>query len=177
LKNLQLSRVTRIGLIVVGGVLLIWLVLLLAGVFDSPRRVGEKMLDPNRCPHCNFPLSKYAKDKGECLFCHGELPGSEKALSAQGHGKVVAVVLISLFGVLLSVNVVFAVRALLRKRKPADEVHHLRCRKCDCKIRYRPNQVGQFARCPKCRQFVRFPEPPQEPRRPWWRVWKKEQAV
>jgi uncharacterized paraquat-inducible protein A len=172
LKNLRLSRFSAIGLIVVGVALLLWLILTVSGVFDAPTKVGMKQKDAKRCPECNMPLTAVAKAKGECLFCHANLGTGENTSTLSG--KTVAIVLASLFGVLLVVNTVFFVRSQLRKRRGAEEPQVHLCHKCTRKIRYRTHQAGQFARCPKCHSLIRFPAPPP-PSRPWWQLWKKKQ--
>ena len=179
LKNLSLSRWTRIGLIAVGGVLVLWLGLMVMGTFmEPPRKMGEQKLDPNRCPHCNMALSKFAKEKGECLFCKGALSGAQRAALTESRNKTIAYVLIGLFVVLLVTNAVFFFRARARAQKGDEDLYYFRCHKCERKIRYRTSQVGQFARCPQCRQMVRFPPPAEEMKRPWWRIWqKRKQAV
>ncbi len=178
LKGLSASRWTRITLTVMGVVMVLGLGAFLTGVFDPPQRLGEKKVDPNRCPECNMALSRYARDKGECLFCHANLPGKSRDLARQGQGKVLALILIVLCSLLLLVNAVFFFRGRARKRALDEELYHLRCRKCDRKIRYRTGQAGQFARCPQCRQMLRFPELARDNKRPWWRLWhKNRQAV
>src|SRR5262249_54186209 len=136
LKNINLTGWTRIGLSVIGVALLVWLVLFQTGLFDPPQTVGEKKTDPNRCPHCNMPLSSHAKQKGECLFCKGVLPGGDKWSSGKAGGQGFAIVLLTLFCVLVIVNGVFLVRALARKKKLDEDVYHMHCHKCDRKVRY-----------------------------------------
>ena len=176
LKELRLSRFTTGAMVVVGVAAVFWLGLLLSGALDSPKHLGErKKVDPNRCPHCDHALTPYARELGQCLFCKGDLPGKESASSPRSTG--IAVTLVSLFLVLLAVNVAFLVRRMRGKKPQEEEVHHLYCRKCGRKIRYRTGQAGQLARCPMCRQLVRFPEPPAPEKRPWWRGWKKQQPA
>jgi hypothetical protein len=172
LKNVRLPRWTWIGMIVVGVALLVWLVLVLLGVFDPPTRVGEKKIDPNRCPACNAPLSPFAKEKGECLLCHADLPGARKTAAQQVANKYVPAVLIGVFSILLVVNVALAVRAWARQNQP-EVIYHMNCGKCGRKIRYRPKQIGQCAQCPLCRKWVRFAEPPPEEPKGMWVTLKR----
>ena len=166
LKNLGFSRYTRIGLIVIAVALVVWLGLLVGGVFE-PKKLGVKQVDPNRCPHCNHALTAYAKQTGECLFCKGELPGKDKG-SVVGN-RVVPGVLIGLFVVLLTINIVMFIRS--RIRAPGEEFfYQTNCRKCGRKVRFRERQCGQIAKCPICRQLMRFPEAPEKPPGPWTRM-------
>jgi hypothetical protein len=166
LKNLGFSRYTWIGTAVVAVALVCWIGLLIGGVFE-PKKLGVKQVDPNRCPHCNHALTAYAKQTGECLFCRGELPGKEKA-SVVG-SKVIPGVLIGLFVILLTINIVLFVRSITRGN--VEEVYYqTQCRKCGRKVRFREHQCGQLAKCPICRQVMRFPVAPEKPPGPWTRM-------
>jgi hypothetical protein len=168
LKNMKFSRLTWIGMILVGVVLLGWIVALTTGVFDPPKKVGEKQADPNRCPFCNHPLTKYAKEDGHCLYCKAELPGSEKP-SVIG-SKVIPGMLIGLFVVLLTTNIVLTIRSIRRNAKQEADYFVTHCRKCGRKVRFREQQCGQIVKCPTCRQLMRFPEAPEKPRGVWTRM-------
>ena len=175
LRNVKLSSFTRIGLIVVGVALVLWLALTLWP--DGPTRSNAAKTDPTRCPECGLPLTKQAQLTGECPSC-AMARGDSKSKKPQtkiAQDRVVPTFLIGLFVVLMGAHLF----ALYRRRPAAIEVvlyyHH--CPKCGRKLRYRTHQVGQFARCPICRQLVRFPPLPDEPRKPWWQVWKKRQSV
>jgi hypothetical protein len=166
LKNIKFSRLTWIGMILVGIVAAGWLVILMTGVLE-PKRIGEKQVDPNRCPHCNHPLTRYVKESGTCLYCKGDLPGKEKG---PGTGsKAIAVSLVSLFVVLLVTNVAMLIRSL-KRAKVEEEYFVTNCKKCSRKVRFRESQCGQIAKCPTCKQLMRFPEAPEKPRGVWTRM-------
>jgi uncharacterized paraquat-inducible protein A len=175
LDNLLKSRWPLIALGVVGGALLIWLTLEMTGVFEPPKRIAgpneqEKKVDPNRCPQCNAPLSKYAREKGECLLCNAKLENEEDKSISKTVAWVVPPVLIGVFSVLLVINLGLFTYKRVRQKNNGEEVfHHITCRKCDRRIRYRDRQVNQFARCPLCKSIVRFPAPPLELTR-WGKV-------
>jgi hypothetical protein len=168
LKQLPFSRWTKVGLIVVGVLLVGWVGVILSGVLDPPKSTRPKQTDPNRCPTCNSPLTAYAKAQGRCLFCKAELPGADKP-SVFGR-RVVPGVLIGLFVVLLTANVVMFVRSLRRGRKVEEDYFVTHCRKCGRKVRFREQQCGQIVKCPTCRQLMRFPEAPEKPPGVWTRM-------
>jgi DNA-directed RNA polymerase subunit RPC12/RpoP len=169
LKDTRIRRASLIALLVLGVLLLVWGGLMLAGVFDSPKKLGETKVDANRCPHCNLPLSKVAKEKGECLFCHGDLPTKQRGVGEHPASKAVIGGLIGAFAILATINLVFFVRSW-KGKDPEEAFYHLNCKKCTRKVRYRQRQIGQFARCPICRQLIRFPEPPEQPKGTWGKL-------
>jgi uncharacterized paraquat-inducible protein A len=164
-KKLKFSRVSVLSMVVVGVVALGWLGLMLAGVFE-PKKLGEKKVDPNRCPHCNKQLSPHAKATGECTSCHGAVGDKGKLAAREKFQRTVVTVLLAGFAVLFVVNVAVFVRSRVGKNTE-EAFFYLHCRKCTRKVRYRERQIGQFARCPMCKTLMRFPEPPDRPRSRW----------
>jgi uncharacterized paraquat-inducible protein A len=167
LSKLSFSRWTKISLIVVGVLLVGWVGVMLSGVLDPPKSTRLQQTDPNRCPHCNHPLTAYAKQQGVCLFCKGDLPGKETP--GRGGGAISGV-LIGLFVVLLLTNVILFVRSRMRMKKEDEDYYHTYCKKCGRKVRFREQQCGQIAKCPTCRQLMRFPEAPDKRPGVWGRM-------
>jgi hypothetical protein len=180
-QGIKLSRFTFSALIAVGGVLLLWLTLMLFTGMSSSR-TGPVKIDPNKCPDCGREYSMAGRAAKECTYCMlqagtGDKKDKERArLRAGGKdGQTSYIVPLTLFGiflVMLGVHLTVVWRAAAAAAR--EEIYyHTNCLKCDRKIRYRENQIGKVVGCPnpKCKSFIRCPEPVQEPSRPWWQFW------
>jgi hypothetical protein len=177
LGRMQLSRFTRVGLVAVGVMLVGWVALKLV-VSGSGTRTGPAKVDPTRCPNCGRPLPGYAQVTGECPYCQIEQGGGRKT-KARGSAVTSSTTLPAVLGCAFVLLLALHVGLLLRSRvgRGGEEVcYFTNCRKCGRKLRYRDHQVGHLARCPLCRDLVRFPEPPGKAGGLWWKVkgwWKR----
>jgi len=45
-------------------------------------------------------------------------------------------------------------------RKPPDVYWIFQCPQCQQKLHYRPERAGRTGKCPRCKQYVRFPTTP-----------------
>jgi predicted Zn-ribbon and HTH transcriptional regulator len=164
---MKLSRVTKIGMVTVSGLLLVWVALIVFSSTSSTK-TGPAQVDPTRCPECG---SKYNK-AGECPRCMAE-EGVEayRAKRAKKDGfassPVIPTVLGCLLFLLLATHIGINVRA--RKKNKKEEVYyHVRCSKCGRKLRYRETQIERLGRCPLCQKPLRFPRPPEKPKVSRW---------
>jgi predicted Zn-ribbon and HTH transcriptional regulator len=162
------TRVTTIGLIVLGVALLAWLVLTLASG-GSTKTAAAKMTD-NRCPNCGRELPRGAAASGECPFCAVE-GGSEKARfkreTSLAAKPVIPIALFGLFLLLLGLHVVVVLRTRTGGKR-VEVLHHVNCQKCGRRLRYRPSQIGHLAKCPLCQKPILFPKPTEAEKGKRW---------
>jgi ribosomal protein L37AE/L43A len=166
---MKLSRITKLGMVVVGVGFLLWLVLTLWTSSGSTKSEAAAH-DERHCSRCGRELPRAYWGTGQCPYCEA----SGRGASAPGAGKVsqtIPIVLVSLFVLLLGVHLFTVFR---NRRVAVDEPSYpLFCPKCHRKLRYRHSQGGRLGQCPICKRPIAFPKPP-EVRRPWHvRVWKK----
>jgi DNA-directed RNA polymerase subunit RPC12/RpoP len=162
--TMKQSRLTRIGMVAVGVLLLAWIVLTLASGGET--KTAPARSDGKTCPECGRPLPSSAQLEGVCPYCRME-KGPEAAKLDRGKkslatSPVIPVVLVCLFLVLLSIHLGVTVRGRLGKAVE-EELYYYRCPKCGRKLRYRTSQVGRSSQCPICRRPLTFPRPPEEP--------------
>jgi DNA-directed RNA polymerase subunit RPC12/RpoP len=168
---MKLSRLTVIGMAVVGALFLAW-VAFMVFVDSGGRKSGPVAVDPNHCPNCGRELPPAYQGTGECPYCAAAHPEDPSAGSIRGSAvssAAVPIVLIGLFAILLTVNLVVVVRA----RKAADTpevVYHTECPKCRRKLRYRESQAGRLAACPLCRRPIVFPRLERSADTPWTKM-------
>ncbi len=164
---MKLSRVTKIGMATVGGLLLLWGALIIF-TSTSSTKTGPAQVDPTRCPDCG---SKY-NQAGECPRCLAE-EGVEayRAKRAKKEGftssPVIPTVLGSLFLLLLATHIGIIVRGRAKNQKQ-EVYYHVRCSKCGRKLRYRDTQIERLGKCPLCQRPLRFPRPPEKPKVSRW---------
>ena len=169
---MKTTRFTTVGMAVLALCLLLWVILMLAG--SGPTRTGPAVkLDDRHCPNCERELPPTARSAEDCPYCKlengGESPRKRGGGSIVGSDKTVPIVLLSAFVLLLGVHLGVSLRK--RAAKYMDETLYLiSCAHCARKIRYRPQQIGRAALCPRCRKFLIFPEPEERVRR---RLWQK----
>jgi hypothetical protein len=167
------SRFTRIGMVAVGVLLLVWVVVLFAT--RETTRTGPAKVDRTRCPDCGKPLPPGAQLTGECPYClieHGKEEMEARRRQRQMSGlmsPVIPVILIGVFCVLLAVHLTLGVRARLTPREE-EGLHHYHCPRCGRKLRYRDRQIGQASLCPMCRRPLIFPRPLEQPKEPGYRT-------
>ena len=165
------SRLTIIGMAVVGGVLLVWLGILVY-TLTQPTKTASTV-DEKHCPVCGRDLPLWAQKAKQCPYCQAE--GRDADISnARAGGSIfskpiIPIVLISGFGILLGVHVFLLVRARV-KQKPEEPVHIMYCTKCRRKLRYREHQIGHFGRCPLCGKPIMFPKPRLAPETSWGKM-------
>jgi Zn finger protein HypA/HybF involved in hydrogenase expression len=172
LKGVQFSGFTKISLGVTGLLLVVWFVVtLLTSTETRSGPAAKSQPGQASCPNCGRPLSQKAVMAGECPYCKIDNPEKAKLVKPGDYSVFrspwIPGLLIGFFCVVLTVNVAFFVRRLKLGTKPEDNFYHVNCHKCTRKVRYRQKQIGQFARCPICKQLMRFPEPPEQPKRRW----------
>lgn len=160
MKGTNLSRFTKISLLVSGVLLVAWLCLTLFA--DSPSKKTDAIVkDETRCPNCGRPLPRNAIRIKECPYCLIER-GPEAAKfgenNSQPRGKAIPFVLIGLVALLLIANVAIALHARMRQQK-IEALFHYVCPKCSRRLRYRETQIGRLARCPLCERPIVFPKP------------------
>jgi hypothetical protein len=179
LKKLTFAHYSLAGVVVFGAFALLWVVLTV--FFSNAYKAGPVKQDPNHCPDCGREYSRAGMAAKECAFCLAQggqgdkrgpnkpgLPGSNK----QQTSLTVPITLFTIFFVMLGIHLTVVWRAAVAAAK--EEVYYnTNCLKCDRKVRYRENQIGKVVGCPnpKCKSFIRCPEPVQEPSRPWWQFW------
>jgi len=156
----KLTPLTKIGLAVLGGALVIWLVVTLA-FGSATKRTAAIATDDRHCPTCGRELPRGGEAR-ECPYCYLEnlQSGGKKggSLRARGPSATVPIVLVSLIVLLLGANVFVNVRARLKERK--DETYFVyQCVRCSRRIRYRQSQFGRPALCPLCKRPFVFPRP------------------
>jgi hypothetical protein len=168
------TRITTIGLAVLGFALVAWLVLTVI-TYSREKKSGPVAKDDKHCPVCGRELPLASRTSGECPFCKVE----EAANGGQGKrlgrnpaaNPIVPVLLLSTFCVLLGVHVWLALRK--RSWRNKEEILYITsCTKCGRRVRYRPNQIGRAALCPLCRKPLIFPQPEPEPKRLWQLITK-----
>jgi predicted Zn-ribbon and HTH transcriptional regulator len=166
---MKMTRMTWIALGGLGVALVAWAAVALLS--DVGTRTGPAVTDNTHCPECGRELPRTVRDAGgECPYCKmqgksvtvGKGRGGPSAL----RGPAVPLVFLGIVTALVLIHVAFLVRQRLRGRQE-EVLYHTNCRKCMRKLRYRPRQIGQLARCPICRTLIRFPEP-EEAARPRW---------
>ena len=160
---MKLTRVTTIGMIALGVLFLAWLVLTLA-FSDTPSRTAPAATDDRHCPRCGRELPRGA-GPDDCPYCQMEAASQGKTLKPLGSRRPISptipVTIGTVFCILLGIHVYLAVRSRLGQ-KP-EVLYHLRCPKCERKIRYRASQAGRFAQCPLCKKPLIFPKLPESP--------------
>jgi hypothetical protein len=169
---MKTSRITKIGMAVVGSALLGWLVLVLFMQSGGEKIKSDAAADPNRCPHCNRELPAAYRDTGKCPFCEVEGKADPAKAASQAKPRVspiIPIVLASTFCLLLAINVAVAIRTRWKTAK--DEVYYLiTCEKCSRRMRYRESQIGKLGLCPLCKKPLLFPKPEEEIEASWSRV-------
>jgi DNA-directed RNA polymerase subunit RPC12/RpoP len=165
------SRLTRVGMVAVGILLLAWVVLTLTSGGET--KTAPAPSDGKTCPQCGRPLPSSARLAGECPYCRIEKGPEAAKLNRDKRSlatsPVIPVVLVCLFLVLLSVHLSITVRGRLGKTV-AEVLYYYRCPKCGRKLRYRPSQIGRSSQCPICRRPLAFPRPPEAPPEPAFRA-------
>jgi hypothetical protein len=176
-KKLTFAHYTLAAVVLCGGFACLWVAVT---VFFSNAYAAVKQ-DPTRCPDCGREYSRATMASKECTFCLAQgSPGEKRDASkpkvlgsnSQQTSLTVPITLFTIFLVMLGIHLTVLWRAARAAAK--EEVYfHTNCLKCDRKIRYRENQIGKVVGCPnpKCKSFIRCPEPVQEPSRPWWQFW------
>jgi len=166
----KFSRLTKIGLVVLGGALLVWLVITLA-FSSTTKRTASVATDDKHCPICGRELPRGGAAR-ECPYCYLEYKqsgGTKGSLGVKGTGTTVPIVLVSLIVLLLGANIFVNVRARLKERK--DETYYVfQCPKCARRIRYRAAQFRKPALCPLCKRPFVFPGLAEPRLNPWLRM-------
>jgi hypothetical protein len=166
---MKMTRMIWIALIGLGVAFAAWAaVSLLSGVGT---KTGPAVTDNTHCPECGHELPRTVRDAGgECPYCKMQgksvSVGKGRAGPSALRGPAVPLVFLGIVTVLLLIHVAFLVWHRVRDRQE-DILYYTNCRKCMRKLRYRPRQIGQLAKCPICRTLIRFPEP-EEAARPRW---------
>jgi hypothetical protein len=168
--GMKTSRITKIGMAVVGTALLGWLVLVLFVGGQAEKLKTEKPEDPNHCRFCGRELPVAYRDTGKCPYC--ELAGKADPFKAATQAAprvspIIPIVLVSIFCVLLAIHVTLAIRK--RWSTDKDEVYYLiACQKCSRRLRYRESQIGKLGLCPLCKKPLIFPKPEDEEMEGGW---------
>src|SRR5258708_7072382 len=156
---MQNSNLTKFGMAALGVLLMTWVILRLTTAEET--KTGPAQVKEGYCPDCNRPLPRSAQVSGECPYCAVEQQseGKPKRRSPSlATSPVIPIVLVSAFGVLLSIHLGLFMRGRLGKMGEAI-LYYYRCLECGRKLRYRPAQVGRVSQCPICRRPLRFPRP------------------
>jgi uncharacterized CHY-type Zn-finger protein len=167
---MKTSRITKIGMAVVGTALLGWLVLVLFVQGQGEKIKSDAPVDPNRCAFCGRELPVAYRDTGKCPYC--ELDGKADPAKAARQAAprvspIIPIVLVSIFCLLLAIHVTLAIRARWKTAK--DEVYYLiACEKCSRRLRYRQSQIGKLGLCPLCKKPLIFPKPEDEEMEGGW---------
>jgi hypothetical protein len=163
---MKLSRATKIGMAAVGGLLLLWGVLMIF-IGTSSTRIESGKVDLTHCPDCGSALNK----AGECPRCIAELgleayreKHTDKGFASSA---VIPIALGCLLGLLLATHVGLNLWAYKKGKRP-EVYYYVRCTKCGRKLRYRDTQVERLGKCPLCQKPMRFPRPPEKPRPNRW---------
>ena len=168
---MKLSRLTKIGMAVLGACLVVWLVLTLSSS-GGPKKSGPSLIvDDKHCPICGQELPKggAARDCPYCLLESKKEGGKPYAGKSTGPSPVVPITLAVLFVLLIGANVFVNVRSRWKERK--DETYYLfQCVKCSRRIRYRQSQFGKPALCPLCKRPFVFPGLAEPRLNPWLRM-------
>jgi hypothetical protein len=151
----QLSRLTKIGLAVLGAALIVWLVITLAFT-GSTQKTGAVPVDDKHCPKCGLALPRGGLAR-ECPYCF--LANREQGVMAvKSSSPAVPIVIVSLIVLLVGANIFANVRSRRKERK--DETYFVyQCAKCSRRIRYREAQFRKPALCPLCKRPFVFPQP------------------
>jgi hypothetical protein len=162
----KLSGLTKIGLGMLGGALIVWLVLTL-GFSQTTQRTSGIAVDDKHCPDCGMPLPRGGQAR-ECPYCF--LANREKGGKAgKSSSPAVPIVIVSLIVVLVGANIFVNVRA--RWKAKEDDIYYVfQCAKCGRKIRYREAQFSKPALCPLCKRPFIFPRPFESNAGRWLRM-------
>jgi predicted RNA-binding Zn-ribbon protein involved in translation (DUF1610 family) len=160
---MKLSRVTVIGMVVVGVLFAASLAALLIPQFQTTKTAA--VTDDKHCPVCGRELPSWAQKAGECPYCKAEGRDGDIKLYREGGSSLVLrlaipIALVCGFVILLSTHIVLLVRARV-VMKPDEVIYHMYCTKCRRKLRYRDRQIGRLGRCPMCGKPIIFPKPRQ----------------
>ena len=164
---MKFSRATKIGLAAVGGLLLLWGVVML--FLSGPTKRGPAFVDTTHCPDCGSLLNK----QGECPKCMAtegqDAYRTKRANKGAASSNAIPITLGALFGLLLLTHIGINLRAYYARRgEESDVYYHVRCTKCGRKLRYREKQIEHLGRCPMCQKPIRFPKPPEAARTNHW---------
>jgi hypothetical protein len=155
----KLSNFTKIGLSVLGGAFVIWLVVTLA-FSGSTKRIASAPTDDKHCPTCGRELPRGGAAR-ECPYCYIEYKqsgGKSGTLGTRTSSPVVPIIIVSLIVLLLGANIFVNVRTRMKERE--DETYFVyQCAKCSRRIRYREAQFRKPALCPLCKRPFVFPQP------------------
>jgi DNA-directed RNA polymerase subunit RPC12/RpoP len=88
------------------------------------------------------------------------LPFSEPPGNLTARMNLVAWLLILAVAGMSVAHIVLFVRRL-RRRQKGDLAYRVKCPQCRRKLRYRTRQIGRSGMCPRCKQRILFPPPPQ----------------
>jgi predicted Zn-ribbon and HTH transcriptional regulator len=176
---MKTTRLTRIGLAVMGVLLLASLALMVFSKSGSNRLEANRPNDGRHCPDCGRELSKEALVTGVCPYCkaeeaaEGDAPKKKRGKGSLASSPLIPAAIFGAFFLLLVVHLVIVARTRLHWTKE-ELLFYTNCRKCTRKLRYRERQVGHLARCPICRTPIVFPRPEGVHRRRWpAAVWQK----
>jgi predicted Zn-ribbon and HTH transcriptional regulator len=165
------TRLTLIGMALLGVMFVVWLVLTLATGDGS--KTKPAVVDDKHCPKCGreYPPGVFAEK--DCPYCKLEANSEgggtlkPKTTITLPTNFTIPGLMIGCFCALLGTHVFLALRSRLGKNVD-DDLFHTRCVKCGRKVRYRKTQIGRVAQCPLCKKPMIFPKPPKEPRRSLW---------
>jgi uncharacterized membrane protein YvbJ len=174
------DRTTKLA---VGGLGLLLLLVLGLVIFatTSGTKKTEGVVRENTCEFCGKPLPK----SGECLSCIADM--GEKAYHAKREKKnwynspVIPTSVIAVLCVLILTHISIQLW-FLKKRKKADVTHHMHCKHCGRKLRYRSSQINRLGKCPICMKPIVFPKPPEVVKEktrtsPWVKIKKIARVV
>jgi predicted Zn-ribbon and HTH transcriptional regulator len=159
MSAMKMSRLTKIGMGVVGGAFLVWLCVTLLTAGQSKKKTAL-VTDPTRCPVCGRELPNGYQGTGKCPYCEMEHMADPQsgAASESTTSPVIPIILVSAFCLLLAIHVTLFVRARISGERE-EVLFHTECRKCHRRIRYRESQIGKVALCPLCKKPVFFQKP------------------
>jgi len=161
------KRIALIGLIATGVLILGWVPL--AIYTNSGPTKTQAVVDDRHCPVCGRELPRFAG--GECPYCkiegNGELAKSAMRRQSLATHPAIPAVLFSIFGILLTVNLVvfFRKRSVARRE---EESYYMNCPRCQRKLRFRESQMGRIGLCPLCKRPLLFPKLHEEHNRLAW---------
>jgi predicted amidophosphoribosyltransferase len=148
------------GTLIPAGVALLIVGVTVALMWPARRpKLDPKDLHYMYCPACERDWEyKAEKFSQGCQRCGGPLEGTKESIKTAGarpspYSKLFAVVLLEL---VVAMGVIVA----LSSRGGEREVEYLytRCPKCNQKLRYREEQIGNIGKCRRCLQTFAFPE-------------------
>jgi hypothetical protein len=117
------------------------------------------------CPDCGQKLPREGAKCGYCVYLArvrgpNQTGPVERELSTVGKLAIASGIL----GVLTLFAFFRDLRSLWRKwRTSPDDFRVIRCKKCDCKLRYLLASAGNMGQCPKCGTRCQFPALGEKP--------------